>query len=93
MSNEFEEHSRERLAGRRRLSLPALLIVTVAGCTAMEGVNVGASIPVGVVNVGANKTLGESRAPAPSRKQPREEADETDPDESDSSDEAASQEE
>ena len=42
-----------------------LLVATLAGCTAMQGVNVGASIPIGGVNVGVNKTVGDGTPPAP----------------------------
>lgn len=50
---------------QRRLAAPQWLVVglfvtaTGGGCTAMEGVNVGASLPVGGIGrVGANKTIG-----------------------------------
>ncbi len=65
-----------------RLILPILLVASVAGCAAMEGVNVGANIPIGgVINVGANKTIGEGQAPAQSQKKPSEKSDETAPQE------------
>ena len=44
----------------------------------MEGVNVGANIPIGgIINVGANKTIGDSPAPARSQTRTTEETDET----------------
>lgn len=61
-----------------RLLLPILLVASVTGCAAMEGVNVGANIPLGgIVNVGANKTIGDSPAPAKSPKKTTENTDET----------------
>ncbi len=40
--------------------LPFAAACLLAGCSAMEGVNVGVNVPIGgVVNVGANKTIGE----------------------------------
>ncbi len=81
MVYEIEEHSRARSTGRYRLILPILLVASVAGCASMEGVNVGANIPIGGVNVGANKTIGEGQAPAQRQKKPREQPDETVPQE------------
>ncbi len=82
MVYKFEKHSRAGSTGPYRLILPILLVASVAGCAAMEGVNVGANIPIGgVINVGANKTIGEGQAPAQSRKKPREKSDETAPQE------------
>ncbi len=53
---------------RAWLVWPVLVGAALAGCSAMEGVNVGASIPIGgMVSVGANKTIG-SQAPAPTQK-------------------------
>ena len=43
--------------------LPIAVLSMLAGCSAMEGVNVGVNVPIGgVVNVGANKTIGEQPA-------------------------------
>jgi hypothetical protein len=70
--------------GQRRLILPILLVVSTMGCAVMEGVNVGANIPIGgIVNVGASKTIGESQAPAPTQKKPREKSDESSAESSD----------
>ena len=77
-----EKHSPAASNGPYRLLLPILLVAFVAGCAAMEGVNVGANVPIGgVINVGANKTIGEGQAPAQSQKKPREKSDETAPQE------------
>ena len=77
-----EKHSRAGSTGPYRRILPILLVASVAGCAAMEGVNVGANIPIGgVINVGANKTLGEGQASAQSQKKPPEESDESAPQE------------
>ncbi len=82
MVYKFEKHSRAGSTGPYRLILPILLVASVAGCAAMEGVNVGANIPIGgIINVGANKTIGEGQAPAQSQKKPREKSDETAPQE------------
>ena len=57
-----------------------LFSAVLAGCAAMEGTNVGVNIPIGgVVNVGANKTIGE-RPAAPKPQTP--ETPEKDPEES-----------
>jgi hypothetical protein len=43
-----------------------------AGCTALDGVNVGANIPIGgPVNVGVNKTIGSQGGTPPAQTQPR----------------------
>ena len=77
-------YRRAETPGSYRVILPILLVASVAGCAAMEGVSVGANIPIGgIVNVGANKTIGEGQAPAQSQKKPREESDETAPEEED----------
>ena len=82
MVYKFGEHSRAgRSTGPYRLIWPILLVASVAGCAAMEGVNVGANIPIGGVNVGANKTIGEGQAPAKREKKPREKPDEAVPQE------------
>ena len=47
----------------------------LAACSAMEGTNVGVNIPIGgVVNVGANKTIGERPASPHPQKAPEDEA-------------------
>lgn len=64
--------------GLQRLLLPMLLVISSLGCAALEGINVGANIPIGgVVNVGASKTIGESQAPAPTQKKPPKKSDES----------------
>ena len=81
----LEKSSRAETTSPSRFILPILLAASVAGCAAMEGVNVGANMPIGgIVNVGANKTIGDGQAPAQSQKRPREEPDETAPEEEDS---------
>ena len=62
----------------RRNALTIILATSLGACAAMEGVNLGANIPIGgVINVGANKTIGEQPAPAPSQKKPDKETDES----------------
>ena len=76
-----KSEKRSRPTGRYRLILPILLVASVAGCAAMEGVNVGASMPIGgLISVGANKTI-EGHAPAQSQKKPSEKSDEAAPEE------------
>lgn len=71
------KHSRVDSISLRLLILPIVLVVSVAGCAAMEGVNVGANIPIGgIINVGASKTIGESKAPSRTQKKPSETSDE-----------------
>lgn len=61
-----------------RLIWPIVAVAAFAGCTAMEGVNVGANIPIGgIVSVGANKTIGDARSPAPSQKKPAEKSEDS----------------
>ena len=67
-----------KCTSRYRWILPVLLVASTAACAALEGVNVGANIPIGgIVNVGASKTIGENQAPAPTQKKPREKSDES----------------
>ncbi len=43
-----------------------LLFVALAGCSNLQGVNVGASIPIGgVIDVGVNTTVGDGTPSAP----------------------------
>ena len=52
-----------------------ILLLPFAGCSAMEGVNIGASVPIGgIVNVGASKTIGEQPSPAKTKKKSSEES-------------------
>ena len=74
----------------QRLLLPMLLVTSSLGCAALEGINVGANIPIGgVVNVGASKTIGESQAPAPAQKKPPKKPSESSTESSDESAEDA----
>lgn len=51
---------------------PFMLVGLLAACSAMEGVNVGVNVPIGgVVNVGANKTIGDQPASGGSRQSPQ----------------------
>lgn len=60
---------------RGRLLWPLLVVAGFAGCTVMEGVNVGAAVPIGGIgSVGANTTIGRGRAPAPSQQKPADES-------------------
>jgi len=54
--------TRFRMRTGHRSALLAFLLVSVgAGCESMQGVNVGASVPIGgVVGVGVSKTVGQS---------------------------------
>ncbi len=53
-------YSRAPAGLARALLCPAVLALLLSGCEAMQGVNVGASVPIGgVVKVGANKTIGD----------------------------------
>ena len=82
MVHRFEKYLRAGSTGPYRFILSILLVGSVAGCAAMEGVNVGANIPIGgIVNVGANKTVGEGQAPAQSQKKPGKKSDEAAPEE------------
>lgn len=46
--------------------LTLTLLIAMGGCTAFEGVNVGANIPIGGIGgVGVNKTIGQGQNPAP----------------------------
>lgn len=75
MIYEAERHPRARFGGH--WIWPILLVASLGGCAAMEGVNVGANIPIGgIVSVGANKTIG-SQGPAPSQKKPAEKSDDS----------------
>jgi hypothetical protein len=77
MAYKIVKHSRVGSISLRLLILPIVLVVSVAGCAAMEGVNVGANIPIGgIINVGASKTIGESQAPSQTQKKPSETSDE-----------------
>ncbi len=56
-------HRRTRRA-RVALVLVAALAISGVGCSAMEGVNVGASVPIGGIgSVGASTTVGGRSAP------------------------------
>lgn len=58
-------------------SFPLVAAGLLAGCSAMEGVNVGVNVPIGgVVNVGANKTIGEQPSSGSTRKPPETESEE-----------------
>ena len=47
----------------------------LAACSAMEGTNVGVNIPIGgVVNVSANKTIGERSSSTKAKSEPEEES-------------------
>ena len=46
----------------------------------MEGVNVGANIPIGgVIGVGVNKTIGKDQPPKPKVERPEEDSEEREP--------------
>jgi hypothetical protein len=96
MTYKTQIRPRTGATGLYRLVLTAIFAVFVAGCSAMQGVNVGANIPLGgLVNVGASTTIGDGQAPSnqpPSTNPPvrgeSDESDETDTDsDSDSEDE------
>lgn len=54
-----------------QIAAAGLLLLGLSGCAAMEGVNVGASVPIGgIVNVGANKTIGQNK-PTNTNKNPQ----------------------
>ena len=56
-----------------RLILPVFVAASVAGCAAMEGVNVGANVPLGgIVNVGVNKTIGDGQSTTQKQNKPGE---------------------
>ena len=83
MKRTWSEYSTAKLNSLHRLILPILFVASTMGCAAMEGVNVGANIPLGgIVNVGASKTIGESPAPAPKQKKPPEKSEESSDEES-----------
>ena len=66
MSYLINDTSRWAKSTLRLLILSIVLAGALSGCAAMEGVNVGASIPIGgIAGVGVNKTIGQS-PPAPS---------------------------
>ena len=51
---------------RRAWPVALILSGTLAGCAAMEGVTVGANVPLGgIVNVGASKTVGDGTSSQP----------------------------
>ena len=59
MKATLDTHISSRTAKLSAIIVAAML--GMGGCTAMEGVNVGASVPIGgIVNVSANKRLGDS---------------------------------
>lgn len=69
----------------RAPKLSAIVVAAMlgmSGCSAMDGVNVGASVPIGgIVNVSANKRLGDSnntssQKPASQQSNPEVEAEE-----------------
>lgn len=70
----MSDTSLESAVARRHRSLGSTLGVLVAvlalgggGCSAMEGVNVGASVPIGGIgSVGASTTVGRKSAPSQS---------------------------
>ena len=54
----------------KRISISMMItsVVMLGGCSAMQGVNVGASIPIGGIGgVGVNKTIGSGKDPATPR--------------------------
>lgn len=56
-----------------RSILPIFIAGSVAGCAAMEGVNVGANVPLGgIVNVGVNKTIGDGQSTTQKQNKPGE---------------------
>jgi hypothetical protein len=82
MKRTWSEYSSGQLNNLHRLIFPILFAASTMGCAAMEGVNVGANIPLGgIINVGASKTIGESPAPAPTQKKPPEKSEESSDDE------------
>ena len=57
----------------RRVVVCCAVATLLGGCAAMEGVNVGVNVPIGgVVNVGANKRIGENQSSTPSQTKPPE---------------------
>ncbi|MEM7100545.1 MAG: hypothetical protein AAF541_19930 [Pseudomonadota bacterium] len=67
---------------RRITAILACLVM--AGCSAMQGVNVGASIPIGGIGgVGVSKTIGDGQKPAARGRQDQPKPSETEEDETD----------
>ncbi|MFP6816148.1 MAG: hypothetical protein VB949_10835 [Pseudomonadales bacterium] len=78
MADKTEQHPWAGHSGPHRMIFSILLIASVSGCAAMEGVDVGANIPIGgIISVGAHKTIGDRPAPAPTQKKPLEKPEET----------------
>ncbi len=66
----FASEWRLRWVGLKRVGLLAVSLFWLGGCSAMQGVNVGASVPIGgLVNVGANTTIGDGKKTTPQPKQ------------------------
>jgi hypothetical protein len=54
----------------QRAALSTILVASLPACSAMQGVNVGANIPLGgLVNVGVNTTINDQK-PSPPPQQP-----------------------
>jgi hypothetical protein len=79
MLKTYTTRARTGSAGQYRWIFSVFLTLSLAGCAAMDGVNVGANIPIGgVINVGANKTIGSGQAPAQKQQKVEDDSEETD---------------
>lgn len=65
----------------RRAGALAFITIVMSGCSAMDGVNIGANVPLGgIVNVGASTTIDSDRASKPAKKPSKPEPEESEDD-------------